>query len=147
MVTAYFDTSAIVSLVLEEPGSARAKREWDAAAACTSTTLLYVEGRAALARAARRRGVQPADEQRDHRAFESFCQQVAPIGVTQPVVQRAGEIAGSFVLRAYDAVHIATAESLPGDSLFVSGDNRQCSVAQMLGLGVVRLYPDQDPKA
>ncbi|HLG01820.1 MAG TPA: type II toxin-antitoxin system VapC family toxin, partial [Acidimicrobiia bacterium] len=145
MVTAYFDTSAIVALVLEERASPRAIAEWDLAASCASVTLLYVEGRAALARAVRRRDLDGAAERSDHDAFESFCQQVAPIGVTPPLVRRAGEIAADYLLRAYDAVHLAAAETLTEDAVFVSGDNRQCSVAQMLGLGVVRLYPDQDP--
>lgn len=50
---AYFDTSALIPLLIEEPRSPRAGRVWDVAEHVTSVRLIYTEARAALARAAR----------------------------------------------------------------------------------------------
>ena len=50
---AYFDTSAVVPLLIAEPGSARATSLWDGADRVVSVRLLYPETRAALAQAER----------------------------------------------------------------------------------------------
>jgi uncharacterized protein len=52
-VIAYFDTSAVVPLLIAEPGSARAASLWDSADRVVSVRLLYPETRAALAQAER----------------------------------------------------------------------------------------------
>ncbi len=52
---AYFDTSSVVALLIEEPGSETAGRLWDEADRLVSIRLLYAEGHAALAQAARGR--------------------------------------------------------------------------------------------
>lgn len=145
MVTQYFDTSSVIALVLEEPASAQARRQWERTDTCASIELTYVEGRSALARATQHRRISPAKAAADHAFFEELLAEVSPVVLTKAVVRRAGALAADYALRAYDAVHLAAAETLTDDAVFVSGDNRQCSVAQMLGLGVVRLYPDQDP--
>ena len=49
----YFDTSAILPIVIEEPSSAVASRLWDEADRVVSSRLVYAEGRAALAMARR----------------------------------------------------------------------------------------------
>jgi uncharacterized protein len=43
-VIAYFDTSSIVPLLIEEPGSETAGRLWDEADRLVSIRLVYVEG-------------------------------------------------------------------------------------------------------
>jgi uncharacterized protein len=48
-VIADFDTSALIPLLIEEPGSVRAGRVWDVADHVTSVRLIYTEARAALA--------------------------------------------------------------------------------------------------
>ena len=50
---AYFDTSALLPLLIDEPGSERAGRLWDEADHVVSVRLIYVEARAALAQARR----------------------------------------------------------------------------------------------
>ncbi|MBI2169267.1 MAG: type II toxin-antitoxin system VapC family toxin [Actinobacteria bacterium] len=139
MVAKYFDTSSVVALVLDEPASARARREWELADSCASVELLYVEGRSALARAAERGRVSDAQRANDRRSFEDLVGETSDVALTRALIHRAGDLAAAYALRAYDAVHLAAAESLSADTVFVSGDHRQCSVAQMLGLPVVRL--------
>ena len=50
---AYFDTSALVPLVINEPASATFGRLWNEAASVISTRLINPEARAALALAQR----------------------------------------------------------------------------------------------
>ena len=50
---AYFDTSAVLPLLVAEPGSARAASLWDGADRIASVRLIYPEARAALAQAER----------------------------------------------------------------------------------------------
>ena len=50
---AYFDSSALVPLVIDEPSTARVRTAWNAAHRVTTSLLSYVEARAALARAER----------------------------------------------------------------------------------------------
>lgn len=50
---AYFDTSALIPLLIEEPTSVVAARFWDDATRLASVRLLYPEARAALALAHR----------------------------------------------------------------------------------------------
>jgi len=52
-VIAYYDTSAVVPLLIAEPGSARAATLWDQADRVISVRLLYPEARTALADAKR----------------------------------------------------------------------------------------------
>ncbi len=49
----YFDTSALVKLVFDEPGSELAAELWDRAEAVVSSQLIYPEARAAVASAHR----------------------------------------------------------------------------------------------
>ena len=58
---AHFDTSALIPLLVDEPGSQRAGRVWDAAEHVTSLRLVYAEARGSLALAARDLGLAAAD--------------------------------------------------------------------------------------
>lgn len=49
----YLDTSAIVALLVAEPGSAACRRFWDDADAVVTCRIAYVEAAAALAQAER----------------------------------------------------------------------------------------------
>ena len=60
-MTAYFDTSAVISLLIGEPSSASCARMWNEAARSVSLRLLYPEARAALARAERMGGITDAE--------------------------------------------------------------------------------------
>lgn len=57
---AYFDTSALLPLLVEEPTSEATGRLWDDAIRVASVRLLYPEARAALAQAQRMARLSPA---------------------------------------------------------------------------------------
>jgi predicted nucleic acid-binding protein len=137
---AYLDTSAVVKLVVSEPGSDDAMRIWSAARSVASSVLLYPEARAALKRAARERRLTPPQLRSATFAFERLWAQIARIGVTTALARRAGALADEQDLRGYDAVHLASAEWLRSDELvFVAADRELGAAARRLGFVIARL--------
>lgn len=135
---AYFDTSALIPLLIEEPGSVRAGRIWDVAPHVTSVRLIYTEARAALAQAARLGRLASADLAPAVDALDGLYDQLDLLEVDDPLVRRAGELAQHHALRGYDAVHLAAAERVRHDTtILVAGDRDLCVAAEMLGLAIV----------
>jgi predicted nucleic acid-binding protein len=140
VTTAYFDTSAILPLIVEEAGSEEARRLWRDAERVTSARVVYAEGHAALASAARL-GRLGADQLRaaigelvDH------YEELHLVEISDRLVRRAGALAEEYALRGYDSIHLAAAElSRGGDAfVFVAGDGGLCAAAGRIGLEVVR---------
>lgn len=139
-MTAYFDTSALVKLVIREEGSEGAGRLWREASRVLSATLLYPEARAALKRARRERRLGDAELRLAVRGFERLWSHVERMSVSVPLALRAGELAHALDLRGSDAVHLAAAEALTDGSLaFVCADRALCDAAAGLGLAVARV--------
>lgn len=68
----YFDSSAFVKLLVEEPGSVLAAQLWDGCDAAVSSKLAYPEVRAALAAGGRAGLLRPAELGRAVAAWEDF---------------------------------------------------------------------------
>ena len=134
---AYFDTSALIPLLIEEPGSSRAGRVWDVADHVTSVRLVYTEARAALAQAARLGRLVTADLALTLDGLERLYGQLDLLEVDDLLVRRAGELAQLHALRGYDALHLAAAERVrAGTTVVVAGDRDLCAAAGTLGLAV-----------
>lgn len=134
---AYLDTSALIPLIIEEPGSERAGRLWDTAEQVSSVRLVYAEARAALAQAARLGRITASELSRTVAALDDLYDQLALIEVDGTLVRRAGELAELHALRGYDAVHLAAAERVASDTtVVVSGDRELLAAAGTLGLAV-----------
>jgi len=139
-VIAYFDSSAFVPLLIDEPASAAALDLWSDADRVVSVPLLYVETRAALGRARRLSRLAGYSYQSTLALFELLHRNVAQARIDEELIRRAGELADAQALRGYDAMHLATAERLADDDvLFVSGDRALCAAARALGLQVSEL--------
>jgi predicted nucleic acid-binding protein len=137
---AYFDTSALSPLLVEEPTSASVALLWDSANRVASVRLLYPEARAALAQARRVGRLTPRQLSRAVADLESLDQQLDHIEVTAHLAMRAGALAESSALRGYDAVHLAAAESITDSELVVvAGDLALRSAAHTLGLATATL--------
>lgn len=134
----YFDTSALIPLVVQEAGSERAKLLWDQADRATGVRLVYAEGRAALAMACCTGWVSRSSLRRAARELERLYQEMDMVEVSEALVHRAGALAESHSLRGDDAVHLAAAETLGGDVVLVTGDGPLCRAAGSLGLAVGR---------
>ena len=132
MIT-YVDTSVLVKLVVEEPGSDRARAVWDASDVLFTGVISYVEGRAALA-AGRRSGRLTMSPYRTAVGqIDELWRQFNVVDVDRTLVLQAAVLAEHEALRGYDAVHLATALAARCDVL-ASADADLCDAAARHGL-------------
>lgn len=141
-MTVYFETSAIVKLVMFEEGSDRADALWDASDLVVTSSLSYAEARAAIAAGRRsgrltRKGMADAKGALDGR-FEEFDQ----VEVTSNLVRAAGDLAEEHALRGYDAIHLASALTLEAPELTLVTWDRDLAIAgERVGLDLAGIAP------
>jgi predicted nucleic acid-binding protein len=116
----YFDSSALVKLVVDEEGSDLAAELWDACDAALASRLAYPEVRAALAAACRNHDLSEEDLDTAEQAWEQYWASVRPVELTAAVEQQAGQLARTHALRGADAVHLASALALADPDLIVA---------------------------
>lgn len=137
---AYFDTSAIVPLLIDEIGTDAAGDIWDRADRLVSVRLAHVETRAALAQAVRIRRISPQHLRSSVRELEGLLAQVDVIDVDDDLIRQAGDLAEGQGLRAYDAVHLAAAHRVADlDLVVVAGDRALLAAAEALGMSVATI--------
>jgi predicted nucleic acid-binding protein len=142
-VIAYFDTSAIVPLLVQEPGSERAASLWDEADRIVSLRLVHVEARAAVAQAQRLGRLTPRQLRDVVNEFETLYYELDEldlVDVDDALVRRAGDLAQARALRGYDAAHLAAAVQLQDpDLILVAGDAALLDPGDREGLTTARL--------
>ena len=137
MTIAYFDSSALVKLVLDEPGSDVAAELWNACDAALSSRLAYPEVRAALAAAGRNHDLTESEVTAAADEWETFWASMRPIELSADVEKVAGELASVHRLRGADAVHLASALALaPADVTVAVWDKRLHAGAAAVELAV-----------
>lgn len=109
MAVVYFDTSALVKLVVEEPGSDVVGALWDRCDAAVASRLAYPEVCAALAAAERNRKLEGEALATCRRNWEMTWTELRPVELTARVAQAAGRLAERRSLSGADAVHLASA--------------------------------------
>jgi predicted nucleic acid-binding protein len=136
-VIAYFDTSAIVPLLVDEIGTRNAGDIWDRADRLVSVRLSHVETRAALAQAARIGRISTKHLRSSVSALDDLFDQIDMVDVDDDLICEAGELAENQGLRAYDAVHLAAARRVDDlDLIVVAGDRALLAAAEALGMSV-----------
>jgi predicted nucleic acid-binding protein len=139
-VIAYFDTSAIVPLLIAERGSQVAGRLWNSADRVASVRLLYPEVRAALAQAQRLDRVSARDLRRAVSELDARLEQIDLVEIDDTLARLAGEKAEAHGLRGYDAVHLAAALRVHDrDVVLIAGDRALLVAAAQEGLAVAQL--------
>lgn len=139
---AYFDTSAIVALIIEEATSDNCRRLWNEATRVASVRLLYPETRAALARAQRMGRLTTGQLTNAVDELESLIDQLDIIEVSTEIARAAGELAQRFGLRGYDAVHLAAGLAMnDADVVLVTGDHDLATAAQAAGIATTLTTP------
>lgn len=137
-MTAYFDTSALVPLVIEEPSSRICERAWNATDTVVASSLAYVEARAAVAQANRGERITKRQLERATEVFDEIWAQVTVVTPTDALIRRAAQLAESHALRGYDAVHCATALAVASERSFAAtGDSALLAAWHELGLATV----------
>jgi uncharacterized protein len=133
----YFDSSALVKLLVEEVGSGLVAELWDGCDAALASRLAYPEVRAALAAAARNRDLAQEDLEEAEGAWEDYWAASRPVELTESVMRQAGMLARLHALRGADGVHLASALAI-GDAGVVMAvwDRRLHAGAAEAGLRV-----------
>ena len=108
----YFDSSALVKLVLDETGSDVAAAVWNACDAALSSRLAYPEVCAALAAAGRNHDLTESEVSAATDEWEVFWSSMRPVELSPDVERSAGELAVRHRLCRADAVHLASAIAL-----------------------------------
>lgn len=146
MANYYLDTSALVKRYApREVGSGWIQHITDltASSVILVSAIAIVEVAGALARKEREQELTPLERRQYLSLFASDCQQVFTLlPVTGPLLRLAATLTHRQALRAYDAVHLATA--LQANQLlvnagapaltFVAADARLCQAGQAEGL-------------
>jgi uncharacterized protein len=133
-VIAYFDTSAVVPLLVVEAGSARAAALWDGADRVVSARLVYPEGRAALSQAHRLGRLTARQLRSAATEFDSRYEEFDLVEVDDALARHAGQLAEAHGLLGYDAVHLAAADRVgDADLVVVAGDEALLTVAMAEG--------------
>jgi uncharacterized protein len=105
--------------------------------------VVFVEARAAFARRRREKRIPPAAHAKLVRDFEADWDRYLVLEATEPLIRRAGKLTDIHPLRAYDAIHLASAEilreRLAEPVSFASWDARLVSAAREEGLEVIPL--------
>lgn len=119
----YFDTSALVPLLVEEACSAACGELWDGADAITATRLAHIEAGAALAMAARLGRISEVEAKLGRSVLDDLWPVIDVIELDDALMVEAARLAAVHGLRGYDATHCAAAASA-SDAEFVaaSGD-------------------------
>jgi uncharacterized protein len=128
LTDAYFDTSALVKLLIEEAGTDEAWEAWLDAAPITAR-ISFAEVRAALAAAFRGGRLGPTSHERAKDLLGVLWDQMTPIEVDQTLVEHAANLGETHALRGYDAVHLAAALAA-GAEVFISSNADQLQTAR-----------------
>jgi predicted nucleic acid-binding protein len=133
----YFDSSALVKLVLDEVGSDIAATLWNACDVALSSRLAYPEVCAALAAAGRNHDLTESEVSSACSDWELFWASMRPVELSADVERAAGSLAAAHQLRGADAVHLASALALGTADLTVAvWDKRLHAGAAAAGLSV-----------
>jgi predicted nucleic acid-binding protein len=119
----YFDSSALVKLLVQEVGSDLAAELWDGCDAAAASRLAYPEVRAALAAAGRNHDLDSDGLAAAEQAWEEYWPATRPVELTRPVERH--------------AVHLASALALSDPGLILAAWDRRLRVgASAAGVAV-----------
>jgi predicted nucleic acid-binding protein len=134
-VIAYFDTSALLKLIIAEKGADQAILLWQLASGIVASRLAWPEAVAALAAAHRGRRVSDEGYQSAAGELRRCFERCTMVSVADLLIDRAADLTVSYDLRAADAIHLATALAvMEADSVFVTWDRRLRLAAAQAGL-------------
>ncbi len=135
-MTIYLDSSSLVKVYVQEPGTEVVRGLLLEAAAAVTSVIAYAEVRAALARLRRERGLTPRAFAEAKRVFEQDWPMFVAIDVSPLVYRLAGLLAERHRLRGFDALHLASfqqvLERADDDVQFSSADDRLTRAAREL---------------
>ena len=134
----YFDSSALVKMVLAEEGTATVIDIWGLAASRVTSHAAYPEVRAALAAAERCGRIDTATQREAVADLERLSGSMYLVALERDLAWRAGTLAEDHALRGYDSVHLASAVGMSAPRVVVvTWDKKLALAASQRGLAVV----------
>jgi predicted nucleic acid-binding protein len=143
---AYFDSSALLKLFLNEPDAELALDLWNQAEQVVTSDISYLEVRAGLARAARENpprlsGTGYEDAKRQ---FDQLWAQIISLTITERLIRQASDVAEQYALRAYDSLQFATVLDMADDEVtFATTDRELERAARVASISLTQLSPSQ----
>jgi len=135
---AFWDSSALVKLLVEEPGTDVAVALWDESAGVVASRLSVPEVSAALAAAERGGRVDRARARVARNEWLRYLLALDVVEISADIADHAAGLAASHPLSGADAVHLATAMALgDGELVLATWDRRLAAAAVAEGLSVV----------
>ena len=138
----YLDTSALVKLYVDEEGSPLVQSAVDQAGLVATSAIAYVEARAAFVRRRHEGGLSARDYRRIIRDLAAGSARYLVVAITDSLIRGAARLAETHRLRAYAAVHLASAAAIHGrlaePVLFASWDLGLEKAAKREGLKALR---------
>lgn len=108
----YLDTSDLVKLYVEEIGSKRTKDMVRTATVVSTSKVAYAEARAAFARKQKDDGISKEILQKIVEDFTRDWESYFVLEITDGLIRLAGDVAQKYLLRGFDAIHLASAINL-----------------------------------
>ena len=134
----YFDTSAVIPLVVAESSSSRCAEIWQACDSRVSSMIVVTEAYAGLALALRIGRLSQNDHSRAARLLNDRIEELDLVIVTRAIVDSAAALALTQSLRGYDAVHAATALALRSDdTVAIASDQTLLKAFRTLGFDTI----------
>jgi predicted nucleic acid-binding protein len=139
----YLDTSALVKLFIQEVGTHAVQAAATTAASLATSSVAYAEAWAALARRQREGTLAPADLRRVLAELDNQWQSYSVVEAAMGIARAAGPLAERHALRAFDAIHLASALTLhaqaPGLVTFCCADVRLNAAATAEGIAIATI--------
>ena len=111
----YLDTSSLLKLYLEEPGTNEVQSRLERADVVATSVIAYPEAHAALARRHRQGALTKTEFNAVMEDFRDTWYRFLAVILSTPVYMRAGTLALTYGLRGMDGIHIASCVELLRD--------------------------------
>jgi predicted nucleic acid-binding protein len=137
VTVSYFDTSAVVPLLVAEPSTPVCREIWQRSERRLSSVVIKAEVAAALGRAHRMGRIDEAVRDAALLAASRLWRACDFVSVSDTLAEAAARLAVRHRLRGYDAIHVAVSMLVADDAVGVSGDPAMITTWRDLGLPTV----------
>lgn len=131
----FLDASALTKSYIPEAGTDTVMARCEQADEIVLSVIAVPEVISAFNRVRREGRLSDTDYESLKRQLAEDAQNATEVALTKPIVDKSILALERSLLRASDAIHIASAMGAAPD-LFLSGDRRQCAAARAMGLKV-----------
>lgn len=144
-IACYLDTSALLKLLVDEPGSAEVRAVAKGAAVLLCSRLGHTEAAVSLSRLVHLGRINAADLPHLLGSLDDYWDEsIQEIPLSEEVLEQARILSQRFPLRTYDAIHLASAREarlmlrsvFEGEIVFLAFDKPLLEAAKALGFTV-----------